>query len=256
MGRTRDHGGSIIIMIQRVLAFLEDIPHSAFFPCVCVCARRRHLGQTGKGWASEFTNRKGSCSARLTVLFLGSGLDGWGIVLDFDAAVGGVDGVVLGGRSVAVMSRNSTVLVVPTCVCVCVCCVDILLPKYSVHFILNPLILHSLLKQPPEHLPFPLHIPRPSPRRQHPADPPKPRRQPKHPRLRNRPLHQRLHVSAPEPKRPKPPRLVPQLLEERLDRVGEDFACAGLFDVGDVDAEGLGRLQVAEGVAWGCEAEL
>lgn len=100
--------------------FWRIYPTAHFF-LVCVCARR-HLGQTGKGWASEFTNRKGSCSARLTVLFLGSRLDGWGIVLDFDAAVGGVDGVVLGGRSVAVMSRNSTVLVVPTCVCVCVLC--------------------------------------------------------------------------------------------------------------------------------------
>lgn len=100
--------------------FWRIYPTAHFF-LVCMCARR-HLGQTGKGWASEFTNRKGSCSARLTVLFLGSGLDGWGIVLDFDAAVGGVDGVVLGGRSVAVMSRNSTVLVVPTCVCVCVLC--------------------------------------------------------------------------------------------------------------------------------------
>jgi len=101
-GLHRTDTGGIIISVY--WHFGGYTPQQRIFLCVQgIWSRQPGLG----GRASSPTARVHSCSAHGLVPWLRTGWRGTGLYFD---ANGGVGGVVLGGRSVAVMSRNSKYL--------------------------------------------------------------------------------------------------------------------------------------------------
>lgn len=102
---------------------------------------------------------------------------------------------------------------------------------------------HGILEQPPQLLLLSLQL-----RLQA-------RRQLEHALLGDGALDEGVNVSALEAEVLEPRGLVAQIGQEASDGLGEDLSRALALDVGDVDAEGLGGLQVAVRVGGRGEAE-
>lgn len=97
-------------------------------------------------------------------------------------------------------------------------------PSGSLH---HSSVLHRLLKQPPQLLTLLPHL-LTQRRRQH-----------QHPSLRQRPLHQPIHMLRPKAQRPQPPRLIPQSHQELRQGLTEHLPGALPLHVTDIRAEYL-----------------